>query len=104
MLAYRKAADVADKVERPFCKITHPGRLYVAFEEWRGYTTAESVAAAFAIRHGEQPFEVVWTKPGMWQAGPVPTVIYMVGETDVSPVPEPKIETTPLAGGQLGLF
>ena len=94
---------MADKVERPFCKITFPGKLYVAYEEWRGYPTAESVALAYTVRHGQPPYEVLWTKPGFWQAGPVPVVIGLLGERD-TPAPEPKIETTPLAGGQLGLF
>lgn len=44
--------------------------------DYQGYmppATVETVRAAYALRHGSEPAEVLWCKPGMWLAGPIET-------------------------------
>lgn len=51
----------------------HPqlGQTYQGYEPWQGHRTADEVRAAYTLKHGCAPAEVLWCKPGMWLAGPI---------------------------------
>jgi hypothetical protein len=75
------------------------GKVYANYE--RLFEPFE-VTVQFWRRYGVTPEEVIFAKPGMWLAGPVP--VEPPPTLEALPAPEEKTEAAPVLEGQARLL